>query len=234
MIFANGIWRIERDPGCHVLFDAANPGNVVLNSGAVSLWRNNAISSSESARHAAQGTAVNQPVYNATDADFVGRGSITFGAGQYLVTGTWSGALTQPSTFYAVVKTGAMGPQRTLMDGPSANHYLLYTYGPGQLWQHGGNTINTSNIITSNTVYIFRAVYNGASSALYLNGESSPRASGNVGTGAPNQLWLGCIDDLTYGWNGKITLIAGYLGAHSVAVQLAMANRLALEYGVAI
>ena len=227
----NGVWRMSRDSNCYALWQF-DIGCVLLNEGGVSIAYDQAMSG-EATRAFAQSTKINQPPHTAQDSDFAGHGSITLSANRRMVTGTIT-TLSAPKTIYAVVKTGDMaGVQTTLLDGQSVARYAFYAYG-GKLSFYGGNTIQATTTLSSNTCYVLRAVVNGASSALYVGASTSPLASGDVGSGSPTQLLMGATLDNNNPWLGKVAMLGIFSGSESVDLQVARAKYLAQKYGVAV
>lgn len=215
MIKTNGIWQLNRDPSCLAYYDA-DVGNVVLNAGNVSLWKNSSSIYTESARDTVQATAINQPAYTQSDSDFAGHGSIYFGSGTLLQSTAFSAALAQPVTYYAAMRLSASATGTcALMDGIGTvgfRQMIYFTNGAPTIF--AGTVVNGSGDYKNQTV-ILCAIFNGASSALYLNNTTTPVITGNPGAQSIDAITLGNSASNSNPFIGEVGFFGAYSGADS-------------------
>lgn len=234
MIKTNGIWQLNRDPSCLAYYDA-DVGNVVLNAGNVSLWRNSSSIYTESARDAVQSTAINQPAYTQSDSDFAGHGSIYFGSGTLLQSTTFSAALAQPVTYYAAIRlSSAATGTCALMDGigtAGLRQMIYFTNGVPTIF--AGTVVNGSGDYKNQTV-ILCAVFNGANSALYLNNTSTPVITGNPGAQSIDGITLGNSSTNSNPFIGYVGCFAAIGRASSGTEIQSVMRHLGMRYGGAV
>ena len=225
----NGIWRMERESNCLAWYQF-DRGCVLLNGTGVSIAYDQAISG-DAARIATQDTQLNQPTFTASDADFAGHGSVTLTGNQSLVTGTWNAARAVTTDYYVIKTPAASSTYYNLTDSADggANRHS-FSYGPGAaVSMYAGAQVVSSAVATS-TVAIVCAVFNGASSKIYVNNATTPIATGNCGAQAFSALRLGNYQG-SYPFTGKASLISLFNGVESDDLIAARMRYLGRMYG---
>lgn len=226
---ANGIWRMEREPNCLAWYQF-DRGCVLLNGTGVSIAYDQAISG-DAARIATQDTQLNQPTFTASDADFAGHGSVTFTGNQSLVTGTWNAARAVTTDYYVIKTPAASSTYYNLTDsadGGTNRH--SFSYGPGAAVSMYAGAQVVSSAVSTSTVAIVCAVFNGASSKIYLNNATTPIATGNCGAQQFTALRLGNYQG-SYPFTGKVSLISLFNGVEPDDLIAARMRYLGRMYG---
>ncbi len=189
---------------------------------------------SGNARDLAQTTAPSRLDYSASDAGFNNRPVLVgTGAGSLVRSGSaWS--LVQPFTVYVVWRSGATGDFRTALDHVTNPRALVRAEPAGLAQTYANGSILTSTeSVTSPSIVC--AVFNGASSAVYVNSLTAS-ASGNAGT-------AGITDPIVGGGfssafflpaTGAIAEIPIASGADSAAQREQMMRYLSRRYNIAV
>lgn len=182
--------------GWHAAFWA---GDLALtNGGLVATWADR----SGNARDLAQATSGNRPLYRSNVSALGGRPAVEFdGVNDYLRTATWTG-LAQPITYVVIMRTGATvgTPTASFFIADKATNtnamsfYWSVTSGPVVYWStYAGSAEGRAGSGVgpgANTNYALRALLNGASSGMNVNG-SGVALTGSIGTGTSDGLTLG-------------------------------------------
>lgn len=191
----------------------------------------------DSNRNAVQATAANQPTVDPTDPHFNGKPAIVFTGAQVLNTGTWSAALSQACTWYAVFRPGDNSAQRTVTDGigGSNRQRISTTITTGVVNMYAGGTARDGTATIANSTVVMCVVFNGASSSVYVNNITTADVTANPGTNSLTGLKIG-QDQGGSGsaLEGRIAELAAFSGAHSEATRRKMMNYLGARYGIAI
>lgn len=184
----------------------------------------------------AQATSGNRPVFRTNRVN--GRPSVVFTAASNhnLDTGSWAGKHSTPLTVVTVAKmvTGNVGNLYTGRTG-------VYAYagnGPSGTLSIGSGAVGElSQSVSMDTWHVIVAVYNGASSAIYLDNDAAT-ATGTTTTGANSALpglRLGTNSSAAANWlDGEITDIAIYGKACTGPEIAALARWFGARNGVAI
>lgn len=225
----NGIWRMEREANCLAWYQF-DPGCVLLNGTGVSIVYDQALSG-DTARTATQDTQLNQPTFTASDSDFAGHGSVTFSGNQSLVTGTWNAARAVTTDYYVLKTPAASSTYYNLTDSADggANRHS-FSYGPSTTVSMYAGSQVVSSVVAISTVAIVCAVFNGASSKIYLNNATTPIATGNCGAQQFTALRLGNYQG-GYPFTGKVSLISLFSGVESDDLIAARMRYLGRMYG---
>lgn len=155
--------------------DAAS-SYVTLATGSVAAW----LDRSSNARHFSQASAPNRFGYSASDPAYNGRGVLLgTGAGHLDADAAWS--IAQPVTVYLVGESGTSGDWKTFIDDKVGATRLLVRADPSEQSSIYAGSANVTATALANTPSIFAAVFNGASSALYVR-STTAGATGNPGT----------------------------------------------------
>lgn len=149
----------------------------------VSAWADRS-AKNDANRNVTQATDANQPTLNASDADFGGKPSVQSTSTQWLRSaGVWSASISQPFSVFFVGKIVVAGG--VLFDGSATDSTLIYDPGAFANWREfAGANLNGS--VASSTAVVGLAVFNGASSSLYLNAQTPTNGNAgasNMGTG---------------------------------------------------
>lgn len=181
-----------------------------------------------------------QPSLNVSDSSFNNQNTISFTAsgpyprnGKVLVTNTWASSLAQPDTVYAVGScTGENVYYQDFFDSIYPNRQQLeFNSGFWSVSAGGAGATQSSNTTTSPA--IFCCIYDGASSALYINAISTTAVTGNLG-GDMNGFTIGAFQDSSLGLNGKVAEIVAYSGHHDTTKRAQVMNYLSARYGIAV
>lgn len=207
-----------------VLLDAAK--DVTLNGADVSNWGDQ----SGNGNDPLQGTAANQPLFNASDSDFNGEPSLSFdGVSEFLQSaGFAGGAISQPNTIFIVYKFGDNVSAQVLYDGiadPGRNSFVI---SGTQGIIHGGAD---RDIHTEDTdPHISLNLFNKASSDSFYDGaQTTP--SDTIGVEDMGGLTLAAFNNGTIWSNVKIAYCLIYNSKLSVSAQNYVGNALALRFG---
>jgi hypothetical protein len=201
---------------------------VTLNSTTVSALADQ----STSGANYAQATGARQPTYNAIDAAYGNQPTLGFATAsqQWMSTGTFT-TISQPFTIYIVGQASNSSAFQEFLsmtnDGVqfrqnSSNHPEMFA----------GGSLLAGGSCSSPCLLI--GVFNGASSALYINDSQNAVASGvNVGSGAVNRIFMGEHSSGAFWLNGKIAedFISG--SADSGPTRALFAAYVKTRYGIA-
>jgi hypothetical protein len=200
---------------------------VTLNGGDVSQWDDQ----SGNARHLTQGTAANQPLYNASDANWNGLASITFnGTSDFLLCHAVAPAIFQGTdkawTIVTAVKRAAGGTYRFLLGSNdiagggnaqvvlsqkwnSVDDYVIYKR------DTSGSSVDSHIGTSGDTAVIIRWQHSGTLGEVYVNGASAGTSANNVGALTSQDAF--CIGAFPSGlssgatfWTGDIAEVVMY------------------------
>lgn len=206
---------------------------VTLVSGAVSQW-NDYSGTGDSNKNVTQSTSTKRPTPNTADANFNNQATLTFdGTDDYLVSGTWSSALSQPATWFAAYRAGSVATGRSAFDGIASGnrHFTGNTGTDGFVNMYAGTTVLAGAVNKASTKVYTCSVFNGASSALYVNDFSSSVASGNAGSHSLTGVTIGANFLTTGPIAGEIAEIIAYSGALNAAQRAQVQDYLTRRYG---
>lgn len=177
---------------------------------------------------AAQATGSKQPTVNAADAAYGGQSTLSFAlASSQELRFTASPTTPQPVTVYLVGQSGASGAQYFFGNGTSIN--MGYA---GHYFVDAGTTLFGTN--NSASPQAFCGVFNGASSALYVNNSQTANASGQ--SGATNLTGTTGIGSAVGGvfLNGKIAEIIIDAASDSAATRATVFAYFAARYRLSV
>jgi hypothetical protein len=211
----------------------------------VSAWADQS-GTGDANKNVTQGTAANQPTFNASDGAYNSKPTLSFDdTNDVLISGLWSSSLAQPSTIYLVGNTN--GGDAEYMFARAANAHLGVeiwgrdntgsggTLGSLAAGCSGGQIVSTSGsapVLSSPSV--IAVVVNGVSSNGYVNSFNTTFCSGNLGTDPLQSLRFGSrSDDLAF-LGGKIAECVIYSGAHDVSTRTTVMSYLGSRYGISI
>ncbi|HZU84171.1 MAG TPA: hypothetical protein VE987_14680 [Polyangiaceae bacterium] len=170
-----------------------------------------------------------RPTLNAVDPNFNSNPTIQFNGSQYLVTGTFTTPITQPTTRFIVGLATGSGPDYII---DSINPSLQYSVSapPGSIVQFNGGTLSIgANFAVPGIVII---VDNGASSSCVLG--TTVLNSGNAGPNGATGLTIGAYAGTGFNLTGTIAEIIIYNRVLSATEIQAVAGYLQQRYGIPV
>lgn len=202
---------------------------------AVATWSNGLLLGT--GKDFTQATSGVRFIYNATDAAYGNRPTLgTVGTTEWMATGTWGTALTQPFLIWIVGETwNNKTDARVILDGIGASN-RAEIYGDvttGFLKIGAGATLATSTDI-GGTPHIIGALFNGSSSAIYLD---SPTATvtGNAGTQSALGLTVGTYYGATSAFGrGKVAEIEIQTGTPGYSDRFKYVANAGRRFGITI
>jgi hypothetical protein len=166
--------------GATAWFDASDTESITQSGGLVSQWSD----LSGNGYDVAQATSANQPTTGSRTLN--GLNVLDFDGSSDYLQGAFGVTLTQPNTIFAVFKRDSAGTM-FLYDGiDSSNRHAQY-FSSGNYKAFAGTTINGGTVDTD--PHISRAVFNGSSSSLFIDGSSV--VAGDAGALSLNGITLG-------------------------------------------
>ena len=219
-----------RSRGNNLLLWIYGEAGVTQSSNLISNWADQSQQSYSNRDYVASGGF--RPTYTASDSEFGNRGTATFnGSGNWMANaGAWGTLPSAPYTIYVVGKsTGSAGvffasggaSNRSDVDVSSSNAHA-----------YAGSNLTTSTPVTS--ACIICVVFNGASSAIYVNGSLTAVVSGDVGAQTISTTYLGG----NYGGGnlltGKIASVVITRGADTARQRAEMISYLGTYYGITV
>lgn len=206
---------------------------ITLNGGNVSAWADQS-GKGDANRNVSQGTAANQPAYNASNASFANQPTLDFVDPKVLVSGVWAAALAQPATRFVVGNMGAGGTNNYFMDSLSGVAQMAFFGSNGGANWTLFDGVGLVEPVAPTAVSVLASNDNGASSKMYRNALTA-RNTGNAGT---NGLTGTTIGNTAGGGNftckGSIAEVIIVSGIATAAQFAACMNYLGARYGVAI
>lgn len=181
-----------------------------------------------------QATGTKQPTLNTADAAYNNQPTLSFARAsvQALHSGTWSAAQAQPSTTFIVGNDDGTATNQFYCDGNAAATQVLGNNGAGNYQAYAGTTLAGGT--PSSSPRILAAVFNGASSSLFISAKTAV-ATGNAGATGLTGFTAGAAgDSVSNTLNGKIAEIIIYSGALSAAQIAQVLTYLGARYAIAI
>lgn len=181
-----------------------------------------------------QSTALNKPTLKLNILN--GLSALLFDGADYLK-GTFAGGLlAQPFMIFAVAQlsTPNDNANRNLVDGDDSTNRIYIYQRSGATpddWSIYAGTANVSDGNSDSAWHIFSALYNGASSQLWLSGVSSA-GPGNPGANGVDGITVGARNDGSAGWKGYIVRALIYPANLSNADKNQVGQYLATKYGL--
>lgn len=171
--------------------------------------------------------------YTATDAAYNNRPvAVGTAAGRLEGSGFWAASQAHPYTVYIVGESDTSGGR--WMDGDPTGRGLIMNNngGGGTEWAMYAGTFVESSGGTPEDPAVICAVFNGASSALYVDDPVSAAASGNAGSATLNQAVLMGLGGGGGELPGKLAELILYSGAHDQTTRTQVMAYLATRYGL--
>lgn len=222
-------WTPARRGAALIAWLDADPAYVTLATGSVAAW----LDRGGGGKNFAQGSAPNRFGYSASDAAYGGRPVLLSTGSSYLdASAAWS--LSQPFTLYAVCETGNSADWKTIVDGASPRTVLRAD--PTEMASIYAGSANVTSATLLNTPSIVCAVFNGASSALYVR-STTAAVTGNPGTQGIGTPRIGSeVPGPSYpiAADGKIAELIWISGADDATKRAQMMTYLKSRYGLAV
>lgn len=180
----------------------------------------------------AQSTSAAKPTYRTNVVN--GKPVVRFdGTDDTMVTAAFASELAQPNTIIAVALFATTATtNRMICDGLAAGkRHAMYSHlNSGGKWTfYAGTTEVNGSVIATGAFHVVSAIYNGASSVLYLNGAQD--ATGNTGSNPLSGLRLGSFAGAAF-LNGDIAEILVYDSALSTADRESVEEYLMEKYAL--
>lgn len=163
----------------------ADPSYVTLATSAVAAW----LDRSGNARNFSQSSAPNRFGHSASDAAYGGR-AVLLGTGPGYLDADAAWSIAQPVTVYLVGESGTNADWKTFIDDKIGDPRVVVRADPTEQGSIYAGTANVTGTTLANAPAIMCAVFNGASSALYI-GSTTAAASGNPGSQGLSQPRVG-------------------------------------------
>ena len=177
-----------------------------------------------------QTTAGQRPTINLGDTTFGGRNSLSFARAstQFLSGSSWTSAIAQPWTVYAVVAPQTGSNQRNILSAPNS---IFHINTSGNPTLYAGINLSGSVNVADNVPRVLCGVANGASSAVYVNSSNTAVTSGNASAGNVSYLGVGGLST-SNNFDGKIATLILYSGAHDATTRALLMSWLGGTYGI--
>jgi len=189
-------------------------------------------------KNAVQATTTRQPAYNASNANFAGKPTLTFTAasGQNLFSGNWAATVAQPLTAILVGSMPIPASNSIGLDMALTELSLDSCAATGAPQAYAGTVVNATVGNFANPT-VFGVVFNGASGAYYVSQKTGTTAN----FGAISPATATCIGGLysapanvTNNWNGAIAEVIIYNRALSAGEMGLVQLYCGARYGIAI
>jgi hypothetical protein len=197
-----------------LLWLRADYGITDAGAGAVSAWADQSGTEDANKNHV-QATINARPTLASSDADFNGQACLVFDGNDALRSGAWTVPPSQPVTFFAVARSSGALDNRVIIDGRGGGERnVLYMNTSGNVSMYAASAVASSTSINGTTRAVC-GVFNGATSALYVDSSAVAAASGDAGawnitgTGIGSQFGNSSAEF----WSGKIAEIIAVAGA---------------------
>jgi hypothetical protein len=191
---------------------------------AVATW----VDLSTAGSNATQVTGTNQPFYRAAYTN--GQPAVDFdGVDNYMATASYT--VSQPWTIYAVATFESTTAIQVL-----AGHGAPVQFGRigvnAQLSLNAGSVLGAIAINTS--PHVISSVFNGASSVIALDGGTPTTGAGGANTWAGRPMRIGSYDASTLWFNGGVSALLHYSGAHDATTRQRIERRLGRRFGITV
>jgi len=188
-------------------------------------------------RNAIQATVGNQPTLTINNSLLNNQGTITCVDPQALQASSWSAVTSQPFTIYActIIPTAHASKNIELIDQATGGGRFIINYSPtGHLQLYAGTTVDCG-YIAPNTNVVISAIFNGASSALYVNNSFVAFGSGDAGAATLGSVTIGNEGSLkTFSWTKPIAHLEIHSGSHDADTRTSIMEALGEKYGIAV
>jgi hypothetical protein len=229
-VSAPAVWTPQKIAGA-LLWLRADLG-VTLVAGGVSAWADQS-GAGDTNRNALQSSAPARPTHTASDASYNHQATLLFVAAstQFLQTGVWSVAPSQPYSVFIVGNDDA-GTNETYTDDLALNHAavdIIFSH-----YSMRAGLLASSGIAPTGAPLFLGAVFETTTSSMYVN-SSTPVTGLSCGIDAPTGLTIGCGGDgVSDPLNGKIAEVIVAQGAISAGDLAKLVAYVNARYGFTI
>lgn len=214
---------------------------VTLNGATVSAWADQ----SGNGRHATQGTAANQPTYQATDADFAGAPSIRFNTttAYDLLTNTtalFSGNATHAMFVACRMVAAAAGVGVMCVGSSTAGTRNTSTIGIwGTDWWYGGDDATSPTGTAANTSpHVLGKTYDSATTTIYGYKDGAQDATANISAATPGLTAGYALGSYSGGGTGasdvEIAEVVILSGVPTTADRALLTRYMGARYGITV
>lgn len=198
-------------------------------SSGVSAWGDQ----TPNARHVTQGTVGLRLGYSASDAAYNNK-PVLVGTNLGYLDASVSGPASQPLTFYIVGQIGTSADYKTLVDAHTGNRAIVRANAS----EFSSTFAGTANVESTTSIAgpsIICAVFNGASSAHYVN-STTAAVTGNPGATGMGTIRIGAAPAGSYPLptDGKLAEILIYSGAHGATTRATILRYLSTRYALTV
>lgn len=219
-----------RSRGNNLLLWIYGDAGITHASNLVSLWADQSQQTYANRDYTAAGSF--RPTYIAADAEFNNRGTTLWnGSGNWMGNaGAWGTLPTQPYTIYIVGKS--MGATGVFFASGGAGNRSDVDVSASNVHAYAGSNLTTSTPVTAPCVIC--VVFNGATSAIYVNGSLTAVLAGDVGAHTISQTYLGGNFGGGNLLTGKIASVVITRGADTPRQRAEMVKYLGTYYGITV
>lgn len=201
----------------------------------VSQW-NDQSGTGDSNKNVVQATGSKQPTLTASDAAYNNQATLSFASAslQVLRSGTWSVALTQPTTVI-VVGNWTVNSGGRFIDGLTQHTLEILDNGASS-----GISIDASVQLSAGassydgSKAVICGVFNGASSKIFKNNSQTPLVTGNAGATGATGTEVGAEANGSNYLNGKIAEVIIYNKVLALSDQLTVFQYLGTRYNISV
>ena len=179
-----------------------------------------------------QGTAADQPGWNATDGNLNGQPSVVAdGVSEYLESALFAdGDISQPNTIFGVMKYKSLGGGTPiLIDGRDSTARHAMFHGATNFSLFAGTSVVAVQTRDTNS-HVWAALFNQASTQSWLDG-GTPASPATPGAQAMGGITLFASDTATAWGNAKLAYVLIYNADLSDAAKNYIGNGLAVRFG---
>lgn len=230
LVAAPGTWTPKRRGADLLAWLRADLG-VSIASG-VAAWADQ----SNNARDFSQGSVPSRLGYSSSDAAYGNRAVVT-GTGSGFLDAIAAWTIAQPFTLYVVGEIGNSADWKTLVDSTVAGNRPILRTNPSEQASLYAGSADVTSAVAINAPSIMCAVFNGASSALYLS-STTAAITGNPGSHGIATPRLGRAADGGSSYylpsDGKIAEVVWTVGADDSSERAQMLRYFSVRYGLAV
>lgn len=203
--------------GNNCLFFVNGDVNVTQTSNLVSNWTDQSRQGDANRNFVASGSF--RPTYINTDPNYNNKGTLSFnGTTNYMAAGTWTSPPSQPYTIYIVGES--QGSSGVFFGSGAGSNRSDVDISASKIHAYAGSNLTSTTSVSSKSV--IAVVFNGASSAIYVNNSQVAVSIGDVGAQTISQTNVGANFAGGNLLNGKVAAITVIKGAESARARAEM------------
>jgi hypothetical protein len=177
-----------------------------------------------------QASGTNRPTFNTTDSGYAGRPSLSFSGNQWLDSGTV--AIAQPDTWVIVGKETVAGG--SILDAASGARQLTGSQAGTNFFNIYAGGTGLISAVTIATPSVMASIFNGASSAGYVNNSQSAVLTGNPGSNGMTEVEIGANAGTSGFFTGSVAAILNYSTVLSATQMKLVFAYLGSRFGIAV